>query len=79
MNANMYQHQIDECLERAYAELETAQKFRRSEYAEHVRRRINSLKRLREGAKKACFNPKPQDEVYERKTLEQLLKEFKPY
>lgn len=79
MIVNMYQHQIDECLERAYSELDTAQKFRQEEYADHVRRRINSLKRLRNDANKACFNAKPQDEVYERKTLEQLLMEFKPY
>ena len=82
MNANMYRHEIDECLERAYAELDvckTCRSYEYEEYAKHVRRRIESLKRLRKTAEKACFAPKIQQEEYERKTLEEILMEFRPY
>ena len=79
MIPNMYQHQIDELLERARAELRIYKQFNRTEYVEHVKRRIESLERLRVNARKACFATTQQDEIIERKTLGEILAEFTPY
>lgn len=53
----MYQHTIDECIDRAETELRTLRKYHRIEDAAHVQRRIESLKRIRKHAPKARFNP----------------------
>lgn len=49
----MYKHQIDECIARANDELKTYRKYHRTEYADHVERRIASLRRIREKAPRA--------------------------
>lgn len=49
----MTKQMIDECIDRATKELKTYRKFHRIEYAEHVERRIASLRRIREKAPKA--------------------------
>lgn len=51
----MFVHMIDECLERAKAELSIYQRKNLTEYAEHVERRIASLMRIRKYAPKAIF------------------------
>lgn len=46
----MYQHMVDECLTRAYKELAQHKLHGRADYADHVQRRIDSLKRIRKKA-----------------------------
>lgn len=55
MIPNMYRHQIDECIDRAREELKIYRNYRREDDAEHVIRRIQSLKMLREHAPIAKF------------------------
>ena len=72
----MYRHVIDECLERARNELRIYRGFHQDEYADHVQRRIDSLKRLRERAPVACFTADHYKEANERKSLKEILQEF---
>ena len=53
----MYQHVIDECIDRAETELRMLRKYHRTEDAAHVQRRIESLRRIRKHAPKATFSP----------------------
>ena len=54
----MYQHQIDECIQRANEELRTARKYRRKDEMDHLQRRIESLYRIRNVAPKAKIGAK---------------------
>lgn len=49
----MYKHQVDECIERAKKELALYRRYGRTEFIEHVQRRLDSLERIREKAPKA--------------------------
>ncbi len=51
----MYVHVIDECIERAETELTMYRSKNLTEYAKHVERRIESLKRIREQAPTAVI------------------------
>lgn len=46
----MFRHQVDECIARTRSELRNARKYRSSEYARHLERRLESYHRIREKA-----------------------------
>lgn len=49
----MYKHHVDECIARAKKELALYRRYGRTEFVEHVQRRLDSLERIREKAPKA--------------------------
>ena len=58
MKPNMYKHQVDECIARAEKELRLYRKYGRTEFADHVQDRIDSLRRIREKAPAAVIGAK---------------------
>lgn len=51
----MFRHVVDACIERAETELSIYRRNNLTEYAEHVERRLESLRRIRKHAPKAIF------------------------